>query len=92
MPIDLMIAFGILIALCVYLIYSRQRYEQKIVNVYEEKYEEWKKNAETTSTPKECKELVGLVFKEGSKVNLELFEDKYYDRIKRGKIDIKVKS
>ena len=39
MPIDLIIPFGILFIIVFYLMYSRATFEKKIVDLYEEKYE-----------------------------------------------------
>lgn len=92
MPLDLLIPFGILIVLVVYLIYTRNNYEKKIVNIYEEKFEEWKKhNASNTEEKVDYKELVGLVFKENGKIDVELFDEKYSHRLEKGKFNIKVK-
>lgn len=92
MPISLMIPFGILFAIVAYLIYSRQRFEKEVVEVYEDKYENWKKHAPTLSENEvkvECKELVGLVFKTGYNIDIELLNENVRDRLSRGKFNIK---
>lgn len=91
MPIDLMIPFGILFAIVIGLIYSRQKFEKEILDDYEDKYENWKKNTATVESEekKECKELVGLIFKTGYNVEVELFDNTLKDRISRGKFNIK---
>ena len=91
MPIDLMIPFGILFVMVFYLVYSRQKFEKNTVEIYEEKFEEWKKHTPTVANEekKECKELVGLVFKTGYNIDIELFDDKLNDRIIRGKFNVK---
>jgi hypothetical protein len=40
--LDLLIPFGILLVLVIYLIYSRTKFEKNVVDVYEKKFEEWK--------------------------------------------------
>ena len=89
MPIDLIIPFGILFIIVFYLMYSRATFEKKIVDLYEEKYENWKKNSSTSETV-ESKELMGLIFKTGYKVDIELLDEKFKDRVLRGKFDLKV--
>ena len=91
MPIDLMIPFGILFAIVIYLIYSRQKFEKSMLETYEEKYEQWKENTPTVEAEekKECKELVGLVYKTGYNIDIELFNTDLNERISRGKFKIK---
>ncbi len=86
-----MIPFGILFAVVIYLIYSRQKFEKHILETYEDKYEQWRKNTPTVENEakKECKELVGLVFKTGYNIDIELFDNKLNDRIIRGKFNVK---
>ena len=93
MSLDLLIPFGILLVLVVYLIYSRTMFEKDIVSLYEKKFETWKENSEDTkaSQKKECKELVGLVFKEGYKINIELLNGDARSQLERGKFEIKDK-
>ena len=47
MTLDLLIPFGILFFLVVYLIYSRAKFEKNIVKLYEDKLEEWKKHSKS---------------------------------------------
>ena len=94
MSLDLLIPFGILIILVVYLIYSRTRFEKDIVDIYEEKFEEWKSTTQTTNDNKEkkaCKELVGLVFKEEYHLTIELLDNSASSLLHRGKFTIKDK-
>lgn len=92
MPIDLMIPFGILFSIVIYLIYARQKFEKNVLNVYEEKYEEWKKNTPNTNVEvEEKKELIGLIFKTGYKIEIEVFDENSKDKIARGKFNIKEK-
>lgn len=93
MTLDLLIPFGILIALSVYLVYSRTRFEKDIVDLYEEKFKEWKENSEDTKAKekKVCKELVALVYKQEHKLSIELLDNSIKNRLERGKFSIKGK-
>lgn len=90
MPLDLVIPFGILLALVVYLIYSRNQFEKRMLKTYEGKYEEWKKHVPTTTLEKP-KELIGLVFKKDGKIDIEVFNETDTSRLEKGKFNIKVK-
>ena len=89
MSLDLLIPFGILLILVVYLIYSRTKFEKSIVKLYEEKFEDWKKHTPISTQTVIHKELVGLVFKEDYKLTVELFDKSVEDRLKRTKFDTK---
>lgn len=93
MSLDLLIPFIILITLVIYFIYSRSRFEKDIVDLYEQKFDEWKENTQTSvaSEKKACKELVGLVFKEEYKVSIEVFNESAKSSLERGKFSIKDK-
>jgi len=87
--LDLLIPFGILLTLVVYLIYSRSKFEKEIVDVYDEKLEEWKKHA-TVSEKKEepVKKLAGLVYKTGYKVSIELIDKSAISMLEKGKFEL----
>ncbi len=89
MALDLLIPFLILIILVVYLIYTRNSFERKILTIYENKFENWKKHNSGNEKVKEHKELVGLVFKEGNKVEVELLNEKVTKYLQNGKFSIK---
>lgn len=90
MPLDLLIPFAILFILVVYLIYTRQKFEKNVVDIYEKKFEEWKDNSDTSNKQSlETKELIGLVYKKGYKVHIEFLDEQYYDKINKEKIEIK---
>ena len=89
MNLDMLIPFGILFTLVIYLIYNRTKFEKNIVKLYEEKFEEWKKHTPLTTQTVVQKELVGLVFKEEYKLTVELFDKSVEDRLKRAKFDTK---
>ncbi len=88
MALDLLIPFGILLILVVYLIFARNNFEKNIVNLYEEKFEEWKKHFIQEKEKTSQKELVGLVFKTDYKVNIELLDESVESILSRGKFEI----
>ena len=88
MALDLLIPFGILLILVVYLIFTRNNFEKNIVNLYEEKFEEWKKHSTCEKEKTSQKELVGLVFKTDYKVNIELLDESVESILSRGKFEI----
>ena len=88
MALDLLIPFGILLVLVVYLIYSRNNFEKDITKLYEEKFEEWKKHSTIEKEKTSHKELVGLVFKTDYKINIELLDKNIESQLKRGKFEV----
>lgn len=90
MSFDLLLPFGILFVLVIYLIYTRNKFEKKILNIYEEKFELWKKNNPTIDE-KKYKELVGLVYKEGYNITVELLDNSVSSSVQQGKFKIKEK-
>ena len=88
MTLDLLIPFGILFFLVVYLIYSRSRFEKNIVKLYEDKLEEWKKHSKSDEKIETKKELVALVFKKDYKITIEYFDEEIEDNLKRAKFEI----
>jgi hypothetical protein len=86
--LDLLIPFGILLVLVVYLIYSRNIFEKDITKLYEEKFEEWKKHSTIEKEKTSHKELVGLVFKTDYKINIELLDKNIESQLKRGKFEV----
>ena len=93
MSLDLLIPFGILLVLVMYLISSRTKFEKQTIKEYEEKFENWKVHAK--SQEKEVqetkRELVGLVFKKNGKIEIELFDEFSNDRIQKGKFNSKIR-
>ena len=87
---DMTIPFIMLLIIVIALILERKHQESKIVDIYEEKFEEWKKHSNTNSEEKKCKELVGLVFLEDSKLDIEVLDKKIIDRLERNKFTIKL--
>ena len=88
MSIVLLIPFGILLILVVYLIYTRNNFEKNIVNLYETKFDEWKKHNVIEQKQISQKELVGLVFKTDYKVTIELLNEEVESPLKRGKFEV----
>lgn len=90
MGIDLLIPFGILLALVVYLIYTRNQFEKNTIEVFEKKFDEWKKHSKIEESQTETKkEFVGLVFKKDYKVSIELIDESARNALEKGKFDIK---
>lgn len=88
MSLDLLIPFGILLALVIYLIYTRTIFEKDIVQLYEKKFDEWKETSTPNEEVKPSKELVGLVYKEGYKLNIELLNENVKPNLEKGKFNI----
>ncbi len=88
MALDLLIPFGILLILVIYLMYSRNNFEKDITKLYEEKFEEWKKHSTIEKEKTSHKELVGLVFKTDYKINIELLDKNIESQLKRGKFEV----
>jgi protein-tyrosine phosphatase len=91
--LDLLIPFGILLVLVVYLISSRTKFEKQTIKEYEEKFENWKVHAkpQEKEVQETKRELVGLVFKKNGKIEIELFDEFSNDRIQKGKFNSKIR-
>jgi len=87
---DMMIPFIMLLIITLALVLERKFQEEKIVEIYEKKLEEWKEHTSSNQNKKEYKELVGLVFLEDHKLNIEVLDTKIVDRLERKKYNIKV--
>lgn len=88
MELDLLIPFGILLILVVYLIFTRNNFEKDITKLYEEKFEEWKKHSTIEEEKTSHKELVGLVYKTDYKINIELLDFNIESALRRGKFEV----
>lgn len=88
---NMMIPFIMLLIVTIALVLERRFHEEKIVNIYEDKFEQWKEHATLDENQPKSKELVGLLFLEGEKLNIELLDDKVLDRLERKKYSIKQK-
>ncbi len=86
---DMMIPFIMLLILTIALVLERKHHEDKIIDIYEDKFDEWKKHASINPEEKKCKELVGLVFLEDEKLSIEILDTKIQDRLERKKYTIK---
>lgn len=83
------VPFIMLLILTIALVLERKHQEDKIVEIYEDKLEEWKKHSTVETKEKNCKELVGLVFLEDSKLEIQALDKKIIDRLERKKYTIK---
>ncbi len=88
MELDLLIPFGILLILVVYLIFTRNNFEKDITKLYEEKFEEWKKHSTIEEEKTSHKDLVGLVYKTDYKINIELLDSNIESALRRGKFEV----
>lgn len=88
MPYDLIVPFGILLALVIYLIFTRNSFEKNVVELYEKKFDEWKKHSTIDKEKTSSKELVWLVFKTDYKLTVELLDETVESQLKRGKFDV----
>jgi len=88
---SMMIPFIMLLIVTIALVLERRYHEDKIVNIYEDKFEQWKEHATLDEHKPKPKELVGLVFLENEQLNIELLDDKVLDRLERKKYSIKQK-
>jgi len=86
---DMTVPFIMLLILTIALVLERKHQEDKIVEIYEDKFEEWKKHTSLEKKEKSCKELVGLVFLEDSKLEIQALDKKIVDRLERKKYTIK---
>jgi hypothetical protein len=86
--LDLLIPFGILLILVVYLIFTRNNFEKDITKLYEEKFQEWKKHSTIEEEKTSHKELVGLVYKTDYKINIELLDSNIESALRRGKFEV----
>jgi len=87
---DMTVPFIMLLILTIALVLERKHQEDKIVEIYEDKFEEWKKHSNEEKQDKTCKELVGLVFEEDSKLSIQVLDKKVIDRLERKKYTIKI--
>ena len=88
MSLDLLIPFGILLIMVIYLIYSRNSFEKDITSLYEKKFDEWKKHSTIEKEKTSHKELVGLVYKTDYKVSIELLDENVQSALTRGKFEV----
>jgi len=85
----MMIPFIMLLIVTIALLLERKHQEDKVVEIYEKKLDEWKEHStHKKEEPKKCKELVGLVFKEESSIIIETFDNQTTDKIERKKYTI----
>jgi|GEM_PF-580340 len=88
---SMMIPFIMLLIVTIALVLERRFHEEKIVNIYEDKFEQWKEHATLDENQPKPKELVGLLFLENEKLHIEVLDNKVIDRLERKKYSIKQK-
>lgn len=88
---SMMIPFIMLLIVTIALVLERRYHEEKIVTIYEDKFDQWKQHATLDENKPKTKELVGLVFLEDEKLTIELLNDKVLDRLERKKYSIQQK-
>ena len=88
MGLDLIIPFLILLILVIYLIYTRNKFEKEIVEIYEKKFEEWKNNSTKVEATPTYKEFVGVIYKENYKIKIELLKKDEKEKLLKGKFEI----
>lgn len=86
---DMTIPFIMLLIITIALLLERKHQEGKFIDIYKEKFEQWKKNHESSET-KPQKELVGLVFLEDNQLNIEVLDKRAVDKLERKKYNIKI--
>jgi hypothetical protein len=88
------VPFIMLLIITIGLLLERKYQEDKVVEIYEKKFEEWKEHSSTPQKIEEnkYKEFVGLVFLEDEKVSIELLnkKEKIQDKLDRRKYEVKV--
>lgn len=84
-----MFPFGILLALVIYLIFTRNAFEARMLKHYEGKYDEWKTHNKAAPLKDSPKELVGLLYKKNYKYELEVFKKEEVELLNISKINIK---
>ena len=85
----MMIPFILLLIITIGLLLERKHHEDKIIDIYEEKFQQWKQHStDDTKEIEPPKELKGLIFKQGYSVSLELFDETIKDPIERKKYTI----
>ena len=87
----MMIPFIMLLIVTVALLLERRHHEAKIVDIYEQKFEQWKEHdSDVNKERKSCKQLAGLVFLEDEQLTIEVMNEKAIDKLSRKKYTIKV--
>ena len=87
---DMTIPFVMLLIITIGLILERKYHEESVRKEFKDSFESVKKYNSDKNKEKNCKELVGLVFLEDSKLNIEVLDKKIVDKLERKKYDIKV--
>ena len=86
---DMTIPFIMLLIITIALILERKYHEDTVRKEFEEDFKKLKDYKSQNNENKQCKELVGLLFLEDSKLNIEVLDKKVVDRLERKKYNIK---
>ena len=86
---DMTIPFIMLLIITIALFLERKHHEETVRKEFEEDYKNVKEYNSSNGEEKKCKELVGLVFLEDTKLNIEVLDKKIVDRLERKKYNIK---
>ena len=89
----LVVPFVALLLLCVYLIYSRNKFEDNVLEIYEEKLENWKNCDLEKSVPQQhTQKIVAIVWQHGDDFVAEFFDENAKEIAKNKNIAIKGKN
>ena len=89
MSLDLLFPFGVLLALVIYLIFTRNAFEGRMLKHYEDKFDEWKMHNKAAPSKDTPKELVALLYKKNYKYELEVFKKEELELLNISKFNIK---
>ena len=86
----MLIPFIMLLIVTIALILERKFQEDKINEIYEVKFENWKKHQKYDAAPP-SKELVGLIYLKEYKLEIDILDDRATDPLTRKQYSIKNK-
>ena len=89
---SMIVPFLLLLILCVYLIYTRNAHEQELYESYDQKFEEWKKNSQSSVVTTKQPRFVGVIFEDDQKVVFEIFEKNAKEKIENQNFEIRMKN
>jgi hypothetical protein len=77
------IPFVMLLIITIALVLERKFQEDKINEIYEEKFNNWKKHTKLSKDVISHKELVGLVYLQDYKLSIDILSEKAIDPLER---------
>ena len=80
---DLLIPFLLLLCITILLIIKQRYEEDKIIKIFNDKFEIWKKNENEKNEKKDCKELVGLVFLKNDTLSIKMLNNKIKTKLEK---------